>query len=432
VSTYSRVVAADETASLAPAVRARLAVEIADSTSDIGGALSTKFEMRSVLDVRSFGAVGDWNGTTGSDNLAAFNAALAAIGTTGYARIVVPPGDYWLSNSWTLDGEDVELEIMTGATIRTTSATSLGHAVAFLGHGVLAVNTDPTPQRHRFRAFGGGTIVALNALDNALGVVRVKNASVEGLTLTSGQHAATAQYGVDNLTMERLEVTAGASGCHTYGSCKRIAIRDVRVISAANGVNIDGPIGAVTDPLLHSQDVSLENVVVSAATNYAVTIAYANRVRVSGGNLIGTTKSLLMTYVSDFTVLGTGLPNGMSLGTATSPRVPLATALTMAGAWSAFGAPYVTPAVRRDANGFAHIEGSIKSGTLTSGTVITTLPAGFRPANRVRVGIIMASADSNNMDLFIEPNGQVALSATITSSVVIASFDGVTFPVAST
>ena len=43
MSTYNRVVAADETASLAPTVRARLATEMADPTSDVGASLSGTF-----------------------------------------------------------------------------------------------------------------------------------------------------------------------------------------------------------------------------------------------------------------------------------------------------------------------------------------------------------------------------------------------------
>jgi len=43
VSTYNRVVAADETASLAPTVRARLATEMADPASEVGASLSDTF-----------------------------------------------------------------------------------------------------------------------------------------------------------------------------------------------------------------------------------------------------------------------------------------------------------------------------------------------------------------------------------------------------
>ena len=46
MSTYNRVVAADETARLAPTVRARLATEMADPTSDVGASLSDTFAHR--------------------------------------------------------------------------------------------------------------------------------------------------------------------------------------------------------------------------------------------------------------------------------------------------------------------------------------------------------------------------------------------------
>ena len=48
MSTYNRVVAADENASLAPTVRARLATEMADPTSDVGASLSGTFVARRV------------------------------------------------------------------------------------------------------------------------------------------------------------------------------------------------------------------------------------------------------------------------------------------------------------------------------------------------------------------------------------------------
>jgi len=49
VSTYNRVVAADENASLAPTARARLATEMADPTSEVGASLSDTFVTRTQL-----------------------------------------------------------------------------------------------------------------------------------------------------------------------------------------------------------------------------------------------------------------------------------------------------------------------------------------------------------------------------------------------
>ena len=59
MSTYNRVVAADENASLAPTVRARLATEMADPTSDVGASLSGTFAPVGLLGGSLFAILGD-------------------------------------------------------------------------------------------------------------------------------------------------------------------------------------------------------------------------------------------------------------------------------------------------------------------------------------------------------------------------------------
>ena len=56
---------------------------------------------RETVSVLDFGAAPDWNGSAGTDNLAAFNAAAAATMPSGQS-LVIPPGKYYLSGSWTL------------------------------------------------------------------------------------------------------------------------------------------------------------------------------------------------------------------------------------------------------------------------------------------------------------------------------------------
>ena len=58
------------------------------------------------VNVVDFGAVGDWNGTSGTDNLAAFQAAIASFPTTfddaTYSfggEVLIPPGRYYLSGT---------------------------------------------------------------------------------------------------------------------------------------------------------------------------------------------------------------------------------------------------------------------------------------------------------------------------------------------
>jgi len=57
-----------------------------------------------ILSPTDYGAVGDWNGTTGTDNLAAFNACYSdavVLAAAGFAvRISIPRGRYRLSDEW--------------------------------------------------------------------------------------------------------------------------------------------------------------------------------------------------------------------------------------------------------------------------------------------------------------------------------------------
>ena len=80
MSTYNRVVAADETASLAPEVRARLATEMADPTSDVGASLSDTFGATDV----------DLSG--GSVELNSTPRMVRLIGATTVSNVTLPDG----------------------------------------------------------------------------------------------------------------------------------------------------------------------------------------------------------------------------------------------------------------------------------------------------------------------------------------------------
>jgi len=55
------------------------------------------------------------------------------------------------------------------------------------------------------------------------------------------------------------------------------------------------------------------------------------------------------------------------------------TDLTLLAGNTAFGDEYHTPAYYKDPSGWVHLKGMLRGGTLTSGTGIATLPAGFCP-----------------------------------------------------
>ena len=118
MSTYNRVVAADETTwSLPAAVRARLATEMADPASEVGASLSDTFvaEEDMAVNVKNYGAVGD--GTT--DDTAAIQAAIdyaqtlvldlgEQIDTTG-ATVHFPKGLYLISSTVTVSTSNITL-----------------------------------------------------------------------------------------------------------------------------------------------------------------------------------------------------------------------------------------------------------------------------------------------------------------------------------
>lgn len=82
------------------------------------------------VNVLDFGAVGDWNGTSGTDNLAAFNAAIASFpttfddSTTSFGgEILIPPGKYYLSGT---------LEINRGIILTGLGANYLNGSVVLV------------------------------------------------------------------------------------------------------------------------------------------------------------------------------------------------------------------------------------------------------------------------------------------------------------
>lgn len=53
--------------------------------------------------------------------------------------------------------------------------------------------------------------------------------------------------------------------------------------------------------------------------------------------------------------------------------------LSLQNGWVAFGGVYAEPRYYKDGSGVIHVEGLMKSGTTTSGTVVAVLPVGYRP-----------------------------------------------------
>lgn len=81
--------------------------------------------------------------------------------------------------------------------------------------------------------------------------------------------------------------------------------------------------------------------------------------------------------------------------------------LTLASGWTVHSS-YYTPAVRLHGDGTASLCGLAQnSGTLTSGDVVATLPAGTWPAKQVRAAVQVAVGYFGVMTIF--PNGTIQL-----------------------
>lgn len=89
--------------------------------------------------------------------------------------------------------------------------------------------------------------------------------------------------------------------------------------------------------------------------------------------------------------------------------------------WVNFGGSTTACAFRIDRNGVVHLKGTVKSGTVGSGTPIFTLPAGYRPPEEHSRAV-----DSNNAfgRVIVTTGGDVAL---VAGSNTYTSLDGISF-----
>lgn len=329
-----------------------------------------------------FGAVGDWNGTTGTDNLAAFNAAVAQLNTDGGEGVIYidRPGSYHLSNGWMVTGDDVTVICHPDAEVLTTAATvGLGATVTFMGGGGIQTpsNAVDTPQSTRAEWVGGRVSASGSGTsDNALGFVRYKNVHAADVRLDADRKALTAQYGVENVVWERVVVESGDVSAFTVEtSCHNVTIRDFDIIATlGNGFHIM----SVDAGTRRNTDVRIGPGRVRSAGGWGILAGATDGLTVSRVTIDSATSG--NASYTDCTDVRTDLP-----GTFTTSGTSWATTrwvnLTLQNSWVTQGAGYPTPGVLREPHGRIGLRGNIKSGTATAGTILTTLPAGYRPAN---------------------------------------------------
>lgn len=101
--------------------------------------------------------------------------------------------------------------------------------------------------------------------------------------------------------------------------------------------------------------------------------------------------------------------------------------LTLQNGWEAYGGQLGAPTAKRTADGLVVLSGVAKNGTVTSGTVITTLPDGYRPSAAIYVvSPRYVSAGAPNIALlYINTNGQITTVLDVNAEFL--GLDGITF-----
>lgn len=99
------------------------------------------------------------------------------------------------------------------------------------------------------------------------------------------------------------------------------------------------------------------------------------------------------------------------------------TALPLNNGWANLGGTHEVAGCHRDATRYVHLQGMLSGGTQTAGTVLATLPAGFRP--RAAHRFIQATGGSAVAQIDVKPDGTVSTLLALTSAAV--SLAGITF-----
>lgn len=102
--------------------------------------------------------------------------------------------------------------------------------------------------------------------------------------------------------------------------------------------------------------------------------------------------------------------------------------LPLAGSWTAYGSPFLTPSYRINGNGTVSLAGLARAPASTTGTsTVGTLPVGARPSAQIRATSMVAIASVGALD--IKADGSVQI-ADYSGTATWAGLDNITFRIA--
>ena len=296
MSTYNRVVAADETTnSLAPAVRARLATEMADPTSEVGGVVVIQGAL--AFNVKDYGATGD--GTT--DDTTAIQATLDACNTAGGGVVFLPRGTYKCTatlnpaanvsmvGTGALSIIDVSATLKLSAIFANASSgtTFADFAIVGSGQGAQPANVAATPTG---TDAGCGLILAGASAVTVRGLHVSACGGTTGVAPYNGVAGIWLTYGTQNTTVTGCHVSTSRNGINEdnffvadpHGN----KIVGNTVDACRFGIALDSS-GAATDTLVSGNTVTnsqQSGVDLNKAQLVRVTGNYIENVGIESGN----------------------------------------------------------------------------------------------------------------------------------------------------
>ena len=96
------------------------------------------------------------------------------------------------------------------------------------------------------------------------------------------------------------------------------------------------------------------------------------------------------------------------------------------GAWTA-SAGFQAPQYARDANGVVKLRGQATAGALAAGTLITTLPVGFRPVAKETFPIFSEVAAGAVTSLIVDTDGTIKIGTVAVTAAATISFSTIQF-----
>lgn len=180
----------------------------------------------------------------------------------------------------------------------------------------------------------------------------------------------------------------------------------------------DGAGRTVTEGLVANGTFTDETLIASLPTSVLPSL-YMHIAEIGGGNsasIIGIDNG--QRTATNFGIVSKGIGTNSFLGT-NAVFYPSSyagwTNLTLQNGWVYYTSPayYSTPQYTKGSDGVVSLKGLIKSGTGTSGTIITTLPVGYRPSARLLYGTVSGSQVYTRFDIL--PTGDIMIVGTANS-----------------